>query len=331
MKKSTQTELVIFKSAKGQVKLRGDFHHETLWATQAEIAQVFNVTPQNVTLHLKNIYREKELEEKTTCKESLQVQKEGNREVSRQVKIYNLDVIIAIGYRVNSVVGTNFRIWATTTLKQHMLNGFTINKSRIATNYDAFMKAVEVVKTLAPAQGNIDTQSVLELVQLFADTWFSLDAYDKEVFTPSKVNKKKVKLTAEEFLGHVAILKNELMKKSEATENFAQERNRDSVEGIIGNVMQSFGGSELYPSLEEKAAHLMYFIIKNHPFVDGNKRTGAYSLVWFLRKVGKLDIGRLSPTALTALTLLVAESNPTDKDKVTALIVLLIAGPKRNM
>jgi prophage maintenance system killer protein len=193
------------------------------------------------------------------------------------------------------------------------------------------MKAVETVKVLAPAQGSIDTQSVLELVRLFADTWFSLDAYDKEVFTPDKVNKKKVKLTAKEFLGHVTILKDELMKKGEATENFAQERNRDSIEGIVGNVMQSFGGSDLYPSLEEKAAHLMYFIIKNHPFVDGNKRTGAYSLVWFLRKVGKLDAGRLSPTALTALTLLVAESNPTDKDKVTALIVLLIAGPKRKM
>lgn len=323
MKKSEQTELVIFKGAKGQVKLRGDFHHETLWATQAEISEIFGVERSVVTKHVNNVFKDGELDEKSN------VQKMHIANSDKPVAIYSLDIILSVGYRTNSAKAIEFRKWATSVLRQHVIDGFTINKSRISINYNAFMKAVETVKTLAPAQGNIDTQSVLELVQLFADTWFSLDAYDKEIFTPSKVNKKKVKLTAKEFLGHVTILKSELMKKGEATENFAQERNRDSIEGIVGNVMQSFGGSDLYPSLEEKAAHLMYFIIKNHPFVDGNKRTGAYSLVWFLRKVGKLDVGRLSPTALTALTLLVAESNPTDKDKVTALIVLLIAGPKR--
>ena len=328
MKKSTQTELVIFKSAKGQVKLRGDFHHETLWATQAEISEIFGVERSVVTKHINNVFKDGELEESSVCAKFAHTANDGK---TYQVQSYNLDIILSVGYRTNSAKAIEFRKWATSVLRKHVIDGFTINKSRIATNYDAFMKAVETVKTLAPARGNVDTQSVLELVQLFADTWFSLDAYDKEVFTPSKVNKKKVKLTAKEFLGHVTILKGELMKKGEATENFAQERNRDSIEGIVGNVMQSFGGSDLYPSLEEKAAHLMYFIIKNHPFVDGNKRTGAYSLVWFLRKVGKLDVGRLSPTALTALTLLVAESNPTDKDKVTALIVLLIAGPKRKM
>lgn len=328
MKKSTQTELVIFKSAKGQVKLRGDFHHETLWATQAEISEIFGVERSVVTKHINNVFKDGELEENSVCAKFAHTANDGK---TYQVQSYNLDIILSVGYRTNSAKAIEFRKWATSVLRKHVIDGFTINKSRIATNYTDFMKAVETVKTLAPTQGNVDTQSVLELVQLFADTWFSLDAYDKEVFTPDKVNKKKVKLTAKEFLGHVTILKDELMKKGEATENFAQERNRDSIEGIVGNVMQSFGGSDLYPSLEEKAAHLMYFIIKNHPFVDGNKRTGAYSLVWFLRKVGKLDAGRLSPTALTALTLLVAESNPTDKDKVTALIVLLIAGPKRKM
>ncbi len=323
MKKSTQTELVIFKSAKGQVKLRGDFRNETLWATQAEISEIFGVERSVVTKHINNVFKDGELDEKSN------VQKMHIANSDKPVAIYSLDIILSVGYRTNSAKAIEFRKWATSVLRQYVIDGFTINKSRIATNYDAFMKAVETVKVLAPAQGSIDTQSVLELVRLFADTWFSLDAYDKEVFTPGKVNKKKVKLTAKEFLGHVTILKDELMKKGEATENFAQERNRDSIEGIVGNVMQSFGGSDLYSSLEEKAAHLMYFIIKNHPFVDGNKRTGAYSLGWFLRKVGKLDVGRLSPTALTALTLLVAESNPTDKDKVTALIVLLIAGPKR--
>ncbi len=277
MKKSTQTELVIFKSAKGQVKLRGDFHHETLWATQAEISEIFGVERSVVTKHINNVFKDGELEENSVCAKFAHTANDGK---TYQVQSYNLDIILSVGYRTNSAKAIEFRKWATSVLRKHVIDGFTINKSRIATNYTDFMKAVETVKTLAPTQGNVDTQSVLELVQLFADTWFSLDAYDKEVFTPDKVNKKKVKLTAKEFLGHVTILKDELMKKGEATENFAQERNRDSIEGIVGNVMQSFGGSDLYPSLEEKAAHLMYFIIKNHPFVDGNKRTGAYSLVF---------------------------------------------------
>ncbi len=323
MKNSKSTELVIFKSAKGQVKLRGDFHRETLWATQAEISEIFGVERSVVTKHIKNILKDEELNEKSN------VQKMHIANSDKPVAIYSLDIILSVGYRTNSTRAIEFRKWATSVLRQHVIQGFTINKARIAANYNDFIKAVETVKALAPAQSNVDTPSVLELIQLFADTWFSLDAYDKEVFTPGKVNKKKVKLTADEFLGHVAVLKTELIKKGEATENFAQERNRSSIEGIVGNVMQSFGGSELYPSLEEKAAHLMYFIIKNHPFIDGNKRTGAYSLVWFLRKVGKLDVGRLTPTALTALTLLVAESNPADKDKVTALIVLLIAGSRK--
>lgn len=326
---STQKELVIFKGAKGQVKLRGDFRHETLWATQAEMAEVFGVTPQNVTLHLKSIYKDNELDQEATCKESLQVQKEGDREVSRRVKLYNLDVMIAVGYRINSVVGTQFRQWATTVLRQHITQGFTINRARIGENYAVFMQAVDKLKQLAPAKSNVDTESVLELVRLFADTWFSLDAYDKEALTPGKVSKKKVQLTAAELLASVAVLKEELMKKGEASENFAQARAHGSVEGIVGNVMQSFGGQALYPTIEEKAAHLLYFIIKNHPFVDGNKRTGAYAFVWFLSKARVLDTTRLTPAALTALTLLIAESDPKDKSKMTDLVVLLLAGPKR--
>lgn len=245
----------------------------------------------------------------------------------KPVTLYSLDIILAVGYRTNSVKAIEFRKWATSILRQHMIDGFTINKARIATNYADFMKAVELVRALAPKQSNVDTESVLELVQLFADTWFSLDAYDKEALAPGKITKKKVKLTADEFLQCVQVLKTELIRKGEASENFAQERNREAIEGIIGNVMQSFGGNELYPTVEEKAAHLMYFVIKNHPFVDGNKRTGAYALVWFLQKMKVLDTNRLTPTALTALTLLVAESNPADKEKVVALVVLLIAGP----
>lgn len=328
-KKTIQKELVIFKGSHGQVKLKGDFTHETIWATQAEMAEIFGVNSQAITKHIKNIYKEKELAESPTCSKVEQVQIEGKRSVTRSVNLYNLDVMIAVGYRINSVIGTQFRQWATKTLRTHIVKGYTVNEQLIKKNYEAHQEALALLKSLAPARSNIDTDSVLELVRLFADTWFSLDAYDKENFATRKVTKKRVTLTSAKLLEGVAILKNELMSKGEATENFAQERNRKSVEGIIGNVMQSFGGKAMYPTLEEKAAHLLYFIIKNHPFVDGNKRTGAYAFVWFLRMHGILDTEKLSPAALTAITLLIAESNPSDKEKMTKLVVLLLAGPKK--
>ena len=323
-KASTQTELVIFKGTKGQVKLRGDFRNDTLWATLDQIAEVFQRDKSVISRHLKNIFSEGELDKNSVVAKNATTAADGK---TYQVEYFNLDAIISVGYRVNSTVATKFRQWSTSVLKSHITDGFTINKARMATNYADFMKAVELVRALAPKQSNVDTESVLELVQLFADTWFSLDAYDKEALAPGKITKKKVKLTSDEFLQCVQVLKSELIRKGEASENFAQERNPEAIEGIIGNVMQSFGGNELYPTVEEKAAHLMYFVIKNHPFVDGNKRTGAYALVWFLQKMKVLDSNRLTPTALTALTLLVAESNPADKEKVVSLVVLLIAGP----
>jgi len=328
MKKLKQTELVIFTHGRQKVKLKGDFDRETLWASQAEIAAVFGVDVRTVNEHLNNIYKIKELEEMATIRKFRIVRKEGSREVEREIMHYNLDAIISVGYRVNSATATRFRQWATKTLREHITKGFTINPSRIEANYSQ-LEAVESLKKLASAESLVDTESVLELVRLFADTWFALDAYDKEALTPKKVTKRSVKLTAELLLEGVAVLKTELMRKGEATENFAQERNRDSVEGIVGNVMQSFGGQPLYPSLEAKAAHLLYFIIKNHPFVDGNKRTGAYAFVWYLRKAKMLDTTRLTPAALTALTLLIAESDPKDKEKMIDLVVMLLAGPKR--
>jgi hypothetical protein len=329
MKKAKQTELVIFTHGREKVKLKGDFERETLWASQAEIAGVFGVDVRTVNEHLKNIYKTKELDETSTIRNFRIVRMEGRREVERDVLHYNLDAIISVGYRVNSTVATRFRQWATKTLREHITKGYTINPSRIAANYTQFMEAVDTLKKLAPAGSPVDTESVLELVRVFADTWFSLDAYDKETLTPKKVTKRSVKLTADTLMEGVAVLKTELMKKGEATDNFATERNRDAVQGIVGNVMQSFAGQALYHTVEEKAAHLLYFIIKNHPFVDGNKRTGAYAFVWYLRQAKLLDTSVMTPTALTALTLLIAESDPADKDKMTKLVVLLLSGPKR--
>lgn len=325
MTKKKSQELVIFKGKNGQVELRGDFSNETIWATLDQISDMFGRDKSVISRHFTNIFKEGELDKNATVAKNATVQIEGKRAVSRDIEYYNLDAIISVGYRVNSKTATQFRQWATTVLRQHITQGFTINRSRIATNYNVFMEAVNKTRSLLPAESGTSTGSVLELVQLFADTWFSLDAYDKEQLSPRKVSKKRIRLTAEEFMAGVGVFKEELIKKKEATENFAQERNRESIEGIIGNVMQSFGGKSVYPTIEEKAAHLLYFIVKNHPFVDGNKRSGAYAFVWFLKKARVLDTDRLTPSALTALTLLTAESNPRDKDKIISLVVMLIS------
>jgi hypothetical protein len=278
MKKAQESsEVIIYQNKEGSISFRGDFEKETIWATQAQIAVAFSVDIRTVNEHLRNIYKTNELEEKATIRNFRIVQKEGVRTVSREVLHYNLDAIISVGYRVNSKTATQFRQWATKTLRQHIVRGFTINSERIGQNYAAFMKAVQQVQAVLPAGEVMDGKEVLELVKLFADTWFSLDAYDKELLTPTKVSKKKVQLTAKELVDSLTVLKRELLKKGEATENFAQPRTAQGLEGIVGNVMQSFGGQAVYPTVESKAAHLLYFIIKNHPFVDGSKPPRAHA------------------------------------------------------
>jgi prophage maintenance system killer protein len=323
--KEADNQIVIYQAKSGALELRADADNGTIWATQAEMGKVFNVNAQAITKHLKNIYTEGELSRKGTCSKVEQVQTEGDRAVRREVEVYNLDAIIAVGYRINSVIGTKFRQWATRTLRQYIVEGYAINRDRVAKNYGQFMEAVKAVKQLLPAGAAIDTQSVLELVNAFADTWLSLDAYDKSRLVTKGVTKKRVVLTAEKLKKNIADFKAVLVERGEATEHFAMERQAGSIEGIVGNVMQSFGGKEVYGTAEEKAAHLLYFTVKDHPFVDGNKRSGAYAFVWFLRQAGILDVARLTPPALTALTLLVAESNPKEKEKMIQLVLTLLA------
>ncbi|MFA6463407.1 MAG: virulence protein RhuM/Fic/DOC family protein [Candidatus Paceibacterota bacterium] len=323
-KSEQKNNLVIYQAKNGAIELRGDFEHENIWATQAQIAQLFDVTPQNITLHLNNIYKDKELNMKATCKESLQVQIEGKRRIERSVKFYNVDTIIAVGYRINSVMGTNFRIWATKTLKEHITKGYTVNRKQIAKNYEAFMKSVSDIQALLPEHITLDPKAVLELIKEFSSTWISLDAYDKESLTVIGTTKKSIRLTGQELANAIHNLRAELIKNDKATDIFAQERRTGNIEGIVGNVMQSFGGKDVYRTIEEKAAHLLYFMVKNHPFVDGNKRSGAFSFVWFLRKAKAKKTRNINPSALTALTLLIAESNPEKKDQMIALVTQML-------
>lgn len=318
-----ENKLVIYQAKNGAIEFKSDIKKETIWASQAQIAQLFDVTTQNVTLHLNNIFKDKELDIGSTCKEFLQVQIEGNRKVERNIKFYNLDAIIAIGYRINSVTGTNFRIWSTKVLKQHLIKGYSINRKIISKNYTEFIKDVDNIKNLLPK--NLESsQNVLELIKAFADTWLSLDSYDKDEVKIIKASKEKISLAAEELENALLDLKKELIKKGEATDLFGKDRNKKSLEGIVGNVMQTFEKKMLYKSIEEKAVHLLYFIVKDHPFVDGNKRSAAFSFIWFLNKYKKLNKQKISAETLTVLTLLVAESNPKDKERIINLILRLI-------
>jgi len=325
MKKEKMSSIAIYQAPNGAIEFRGDYEKETIWGTQRQIAEVFGVDVRTINEHLINIYKTEELKKIATIRKFRIVQKEGKREVEREVSCYNLDAILSVGYRVNSKQATQFRIWATKILKQHLLQGYTINKKRIGENYNTFLKAVTEVKALLPAGNKITTEDVLELINAFAGTWFSLDAYDRHRLPEKGVSKRQSLFTAAELIEALKELKKDLIKKKEATELFGKEQNKDSVKGIVGNIFQSVFGKDAYPGAEEKAAHLLYFMVKNHPFVDGNKRSGAFAFVWFLRKAGLLRAS-LTPEALTALTLLVAESSPKDKNKMTGLVLLLLNG-----
>lgn len=315
------TDTIIYQSKSGALELKTDEINETIWLTQDQMVSLFDVQKAAISKHLKNIFDSEELYEKSAVS-ILETTAKDNKVY--KIKHFNLDAVLSVGYRVNSKKATHFRQWATKTLKEHIQKGYTINRHRIKSNYDDFLKAVSDVKSLLPAGSAVDHDSVLELITLFADTWFSLDAYDRDTLTTEGATKKKVALTADKLSRALAELKRNLMTKGEATNLFGRERTPDSVAGIVGNVVQSFGGEELYPSIEEKAAHLLYFIIKNHPFTDGNKRSGAYAFVWFLKQAKILDITRMTPPALTALTLLIAESSPKDKDKIIGLVCTVL-------
>lgn len=321
--------IVIYQAKNGAIELKTDINKETMFANLNQIADLFSVQKSAISKHIKNIFDSGELSPKTTVSKMETVQKEGKREVLRSIEVYNLDVIIAVGYRVNSRTATQFRIWATRTLKEYLTKGYVLNKKQIKKNHADFIKAINSIQDLLPENINLDSKAILDLVKEFSTTWSSLDAYDKESLTKIGINKKSIKVSAEELLQSILILKNNLLQKGEATDIFAQERTNGSIEGIIGNVMQSFGGQNVYKTAEEKSAHLLYFMVKNHPFVDGNKRSGAFAFIWFLRKVGVSGYKNINPSTLTALTILIAESKPDKKDQMVALITQLLAVKKK--
>ncbi|MDP3970586.1 MAG: virulence protein RhuM/Fic/DOC family protein [bacterium] len=319
-KMNSQKQLVIYQAKSGKIEFRGDFDRDTIWGNLKQISELFGRDKSVISRHIKNIFKSEELEQNSVVAKIATTATDGK---VYRVDYYNLDMILSIGYRVDSKQATQFRIWATKTLKQHLVQGYTFNKKQIARNYEQFIQAVTDIKALLPENSEVSQQDVLELVNMFASTWFSLDAYDSQNFHTKNVTQQEFVIEAEELQEVLSTFKMELVKKKQATAIFGQEKNRGSVKGIVGNVLQSFGGKDLYPSIEEKAAHLLYFMVKNHPFVDGNKRNGAFAFIWFLQK-GRLLRSSFTPKALTALTLLIAEGNRKDKDKMVGLVILLL-------
>lgn len=306
----------VYQAKDGSIELKIDQKHDTIWATQKQLAEIFSVNVRTINEHILNILKTNELNADAVIRKYRITASDGK---TYNTNHYNLDMIISVGYRVNSIQATAFRQWATKTLKGYITDGYVINKKNIQNNYTTFLAAIDDIKLLA--QKNDDS---MELIKAFAATWFSLDAYDKEEMPRGGATKKQVTFAASHLSEAIFVLKTDLIAKKQATELFASERSKDAIGAIVGNVFQSFAGQDVYPSVEEKAAHLLYFIVKNHPYSDGNKRSGAFAFIWYLQKAGALSLNQITPAALTALTLLIAQSDPKQKNRMIGLVLLLL-------
>ena len=319
-------QIQLYTSADGKISLQVSLDNETVWLTQAQMASLFGVKVQNITMHLKNVYAEQELDENSTCKDFLQVQTEGERTVSRKRKHYNLDAIISVGYRISSKRATQFRQWATQTLKQFLVQGYAINQKRLQEKGVEFSQAVALLSQTLTNQALISDEgkAVIGVVQDYARTWSLLQAYDEQNLAAISVQQPEMKpLVFEDVLAAISQLKKELITKGEATELFGQLRS-DGLASAIATIEQGFGDELFYPNIASRAAHLLYFVIKNHPLADGNKRTGSFLFLWYLHQnqalLAKPVNELINDNTLVALALLVAESLPEQKELMIRLV-----------
>jgi prophage maintenance system killer protein len=317
-------KIVIFESGDQPVQVR--LEGETVWLTQAQMAELFGTSADNISLHLKNIYAAKELQEPATTEDFSVVRQEGARQVNRQIKHYNLDAIISVGYRVNSTRATRFRQWATGVLRQHLVDGYTLNQQRLRERGIEFEQALDLLScTLANQQlVSAEGEAVLRVIADYARSWSLLQAYDEQSLTGQTATQGDMRaLHLDAVLAAIAQLKAELIAKGEATALFGQLRG-DGLASAIATIEQGFGDALFYPNVASRAAHLLYFVIKNHPLADGNKRTGSFLFLWYLRLNQHLlarPVERLiNDNTLVALALLVAESKPDQKELMVRLV-----------
>lgn len=319
----------IYQTPDGQIHVEVRFGQETVWLSQAQMAQLFDTSSDNISLHLKNIFAEQELDEAATTEDFSVVRQEGTRQVTRKLKYYSLDAVISVGYRVKSKHATQFRIWATGRLKDYLLKGYTLNQKRLQQNADELHQALALIqKTAASSELTIQSgRGLVDIVSRYTQTFLWLQQYDEGLLNEPRGENGGTLPTVAEARHALADLKVQLMQRGEATELFARERG-DGLEALLGNLVQTVFGEPAYPSVEGKAAHLLYFVVKNHPFADGNKRSGAFLFVDFLHRNGRLLDKNGHPvindTGLAALTLLVAESDPKQKEILIRLIMHML-------
>lgn len=327
---TTDKQIEIYQGPDGQTEIEVRLEDETIWLTQRQMGELFGTTPENVLMHLRNIYRDGELPEEATTKDFLAVRLEGKRQVKRQLKHYSLDAIISVGYRVNSKKGTQFRIWATQRLKEHLVQGYTFNRHRFERNAVELEQALALIRkaSQSPELSGQAGRGLVDVVSRYTQTFLWLQRYDEGLLEEPAGEQGGTLPTGIEAMAALGELKRQLMERGEATTLFAQVR-ESGLAGIFGNLNQSVFGEPAYPTVESKAAHLLYFVVKNHPFADGNKRSGAFLFVDFLHRNGRLQDANgypvINDTGLAALTLLVAESDPKQKEVLIRLIMNMLS------
>lgn len=322
-----ENKIVIYQTDDGQPQIDVRLENETVWLSQAQMAELFQKTPQNITMHIRNAFNEGELDEAATCKEFLQVQVEGSREVTRKVKFYDLDVIISVGYRVKSKRGTAFRIWARNILKQYLIKGYAISERLRHEQMGELRQLVGMLgRTIQsrPLLTTDESQALFDVVTDYTYALDTLDNYDYQRLTIERTTQEeRFHATYENAMNEI----NALRDKFGDSGLFGNEKD-DSFKSSIGQIYQTFGGKELYPSVEEKAAMLLYLVTKNHSFTDGNKRIAATLFLWFLNNNGILygqdGLKRIADNTLVALTLMIAESRTEEKDVMVKVVVNLI-------
>ncbi len=319
-------EIFFYQTKDKKVRLEVTLELETVWLTQQQIAKLFGTQRPAITKHLQNIFKSKELQEDSVCSVLEHTASDGKK---YRTNFYNLDAIISVGYRVNSNRATQFRIWATSVLKKHLIDGYTLNEQRLkqATHkLQALQRAIKLIGSMKDKK-QLEYKEALGLLEVINDYNYALsllDAYDNKKIKITDISKEeKFKLTYEEAIKALVKLKIRLG----ATDLFGVEKDKSFKSSVV-TIYQTFDGKDLYPSVEEKAANLLYFIVKNHSFVDGNKRIAAAMFLWFLERNGLLyrDDGakRVADNALVALTLMIAESDPKERDIIVNLAVNLI-------
>lgn len=316
-------KIEIYQAPNGQIEFKSDSEHETIWASLDQIAKLFGRDKSGISRHIKNIFSSGELDENAVVAIFATTASDGK---TYQVEYYNLDMILSVGYRVDSIEATHFRKWATSVLKKYLTDGYAINESKITQTKTILNNLKQTIELLSTKQIGQEKE-IISLLQNYTKTLSLLEEYDKSSINDFEGKNCEFVLTYEETKTVLATLKQNLISKNEATELFANEK-AGELKGIVDNLYQTFGGVDLYPSIEDKAANLLYFIIKDHPFNDGNKRSASFLFVYFLDKCDYLykENGekKINDNALTTLTLLVASSNPKEKDILIKLIKHLI-------